>query len=86
MCIKSGLKTLNQACNVIGEIRNCQLLEYDFVHLFSQYKSYTSIAWTSCTIVTSDTKLKVYKAVVLSSLLYAYKTWTVYQPASCKET
>ena len=26
-----------------------------------------------------DTKLKVYKAVVLSTLLYARKTWTVYQ-------
>ena len=26
-----------------------------------------------------DTKLKVYKAVVLSILLYAFETWTVYQ-------
>ena len=26
-----------------------------------------------------DTKLKVYKAVVLSTLLYACETWAVYQ-------
>ena len=26
-----------------------------------------------------DTKLKVYRAVVLPTLLYAYETWTVYQ-------
>ena len=26
-----------------------------------------------------DTKLKVYKAVVLPTLLYVYETWTVYQ-------
>ena len=26
-----------------------------------------------------DTKLKVYKAVVLPTLLYACKTWTIYQ-------
>ena len=26
-----------------------------------------------------DTKLKVYKAVVLTTLLYACETWTVYQ-------
>ena len=29
--------------------------------------------------ITLDTKLKVYKAVVLPTLLYAYETWTVYQ-------
>ena len=29
--------------------------------------------------VTLDTKLKVYRAVVLSSLLYGCKTWTVYR-------
>ena len=29
--------------------------------------------------VTLDTKLKVYKAVVLSSLLYGYENWTVYR-------
>ena len=33
-----------------------------------------------------DTKLKVYKAVVLLTLLYACEIWTVSMPASCKET
>ena len=30
-------------------------------------------------VESDDTKLKVYRSVVLSTLLYAYETWTVYQ-------
>ena len=31
-----------------------------------------------------DTKPKVYKAVAISTLLYACETWTVYEPTPCQ--